>query len=88
MNAGSGFSALMVRKHDDEQQKPDLFRILIIVGLSGFRCDSHHLCGSEQQLQHGDQRRQFHQSAARISGPFQIDLDQQVHQFYSVIDFN
>lgn len=44
-----------------------------------FRCDGHHLRGSEQQLQHGDQRGQLHQSAARISGPLQIHLDQQVH---------
>ncbi|KAF3848338.1 hypothetical protein F7725_014835 [Dissostichus mawsoni] len=32
---------------------------------------------AEQQLQHGDQRGQLDQSAARISGPLQIHLDQQ-----------
>lgn len=42
------------------------------------RRDSHHLRGGQQQLQHGDQRGQLHQSAARVSGPLQIHLDQQV----------
>lgn len=42
------------------------------------RCDGHHLCGGQQQLQHGDQRRQSDQQAAGGPQPLQEHLEQQV----------
>lgn len=45
---------------------------------SAFRCDGHHLRSSQQQLQHGDQRRQSDQQTTGSPQPFQEHLEQQV----------
>ena len=82
MNAGSGFSASTVRKQVIKTHSEHLYVCLelCLTVISEYRCDSHHLRRRQQQLQHGHQRGQLHQSTARVSGPLQVHLDQQVKQ--------
>lgn len=58
-----------------------LFRVISDALFSSsffFRRHCYHLCGGQQQLQHGNKGRQQHQQATRSSGPLPQYLEQQV----------
>lgn len=69
-------------KQSKEQEKVFEHFVIYFPGVWS-RCDGYHLCGGEQQLQHGDQRRQSDQQTTGGSQSFQEHLEQQVSKTWA-----